>query len=100
MKKKANKTTLPTRRPNRIMISLPAEERLRLTNFSKELGRPMSWVVRDAVREYAERLRPVMDQFRAQLQNGAHPLKTAGQVPVVKMGRPPKPRRSMSYNKP
>lgn len=100
MKKKANKTAKPTRTHNRIMISLPPDERLRLANFAKEIGRPVSWVVRDAVREYAARLRPVLDQFRAQLANGAHPLETAGQVPTVKRGRPPKPRRSMSYNKP
>lgn len=70
--KKANKTTKPTRHNNRVMISLPPDERLRLTNFAKEIGRPVSWIVRDAVREYAERLRPVLAQFRAQQIGRAH----------------------------
>lgn len=103
MKKKAN-TPTPKRRPSRIMISLPAEERLRLANFSREVGRPISWVVRDAVREYAQRLRPIMEQVRASANwppnwDNEDP-QAADRVPVVKMGRPPKPRRSMSYNKP
>jgi hypothetical protein len=97
--KKDNKPK-PTRQNNRIMISLPPDERLRLANFAREVGRPVSWVVRDAVREYAQRLRPVLDQFRAKLASGVDPLGTAGQVPTVKRGRPPKSRRSMSYNKP
>jgi hypothetical protein len=98
MKNNATKKK-PTRHNNRVMISLPPDERLRLVNFSKEIGRPVSWVVRDAVREYAQRLRPVLDQFRAQLANGKDPL-AGDAVPVVKKGRPPKSRRSMSYNKP
>jgi len=101
--KKDNKPK-PTRQNNRIMISLPPDERLRLANFAREVGRPVSWVVRDAVREYAQRLRPIMEQVRAAANwppnwDNEDP-QAADRVPTVKRGRPPKSRRSMSYNKP
>ena len=85
-----------TRTNSRVMISLPPDERLRMVNFARELGRPLSWVVRDAVREYSQRLRPVLEQFRSQLANGQDPLE-GERAPTVKRGRP---RKAMSYNKP
>jgi predicted DNA-binding protein len=90
MKKKAK----PTRHNNRMMISLPPDERLRLANFAKELGRPVSWVVRDAVRAYAVRVRPVLEQFRESLAHGD--TLNEERAPTTKRGRPPKPRRSAS----
>jgi predicted transcriptional regulator len=84
----------PIRHNNRIMISLPPAERLRIANLAKELGRPLSWVVRDAVQSYAARVRPVLEQFRESLAHA--PALDEERAPTIKRGRPPKPRRSAS----
>jgi hypothetical protein len=95
-KKKNNAEPPPIFRSNlRIMISLPTDERLRLSNFARELGRPVSWVVRDACRQYIERVRPILEKFRDELASGPPQA-----VPLSPKGRPRKPRPSKSHNKP
>lgn len=51
MSKAATKPRKP-RRNKPMMITMPIEERVRLTAFSQNVGRPISWIVREALGFY------------------------------------------------
>ena len=64
---------------------IPEAERARLGKFAETVGRPVSWVVRDAVTLYidaaeASGLRPLMPDLD---------MTNAGKPPQGKRGRPP-----------
>lgn len=70
-----------------VFITMPPDERTRLALFLKTVDRPMSWIVRDAVRAYLDavendpatmaalRVKPKPDLSRS--------------VPYLQQGRPP-----------
>lgn len=67
---------------------VPPEERKRLEDFADKLGRPASWVVRDAVRVYLEAMQPKVEAFKKILDNPPIETGRAGKTPIAKRGRP------------
>jgi predicted transcriptional regulator len=91
-------TKKPQRRNVSFIVAMPPLERLRLTTLASKLGRPISWVVRDAVRLYAEAAEPNVEALTRKL--AALDITAGKHVPASRDGRPPKPRRSKSDKKP
>jgi len=76
-----------------LFVYMPPEERVRLALFVDAIGRPTTWVVRDALRAYMEALAPTVAQMRdvkvrPDLDNLSAPPKGRPRV-----NRPPKVRR-------
>lgn len=92
------KPAKPTRRRNlSVIVTMPPLEKQRLAAFARKLGRPVSWIVRDAVRAYVEAAGPNVDALARKLRR----LDIAGNhVPLSRMGRPPKKSPSKSDKKP
>lgn len=65
----SDRTTKP-RKPRRnkpMMITMPIEERVRLTSFSGKVGRPISWIVREALGFYLPLAEAKVDQLQAEI---------------------------------
>lgn len=84
--------TKPRKRRNLPMqITMPPDERVRLAKFVRDVGRPTSWVVREAVRMYLELAESKVAELRSQLEAANYADIAAGEpVPQSKMGRPRK----------
>lgn len=89
--------TTPKPAPNRLKVPLyvmmPPDERERLDTFAASIGRPFSWVVRDAVRVYLDavgRDARKLASLRADLAAPDVNLGNAVRTVQSKMGRPPK----------
>jgi hypothetical protein len=71
------------------------EEKEKLESFSELVGRPSSWIVRDAVKCYisslegeTEELREKLDAIREKLETVKIDLSDVGHTPIPKIGRP------------
>ena len=80
-----------SRRNLTLFLTLPPPERQRLEMFAKSVGRPLSWVVRDACRLYMDAAEADADAM-SRLRSAAPALdmKDAGKTPQDKRGRPKK----------
>lgn len=66
------------------------EERERLDAFAEAVGRPVGWVVRDAVACYINSLEGDVAALREKLDTITIPLEAAGKTtPPPRRGRPP-----------
>ena len=74
-----------------MQITMPPDERSRLAKFVRDVGRPTSWVVREAVRMYLELAESKVAELRSQLEAANYAdIAAGGPVPQSKMGRPRK----------
>ena len=82
----------PRKRRNLPMqITMPPDERSRLAKFVRDIGRPTSWVVREAVQMYLELTERKVAELRSTLEAVNYEDIAAGEpVPQSKMGRPRK----------
>jgi predicted DNA-binding protein len=82
----------PRKRRNLPMqITMPPDERARLAKFVRDIGRPTSWVVREAVRMYLELAERKVAELRTKLEAANYEDIAASEpVPQSKMGRPRK----------
>ena len=71
-----------------LFLQLPPEERQRLQTFAKLVGRPMSWVVRDACRLYMDAAEADPESLNPLRAGGP---KLDGKTPQGQRGRPFKP---------
>lgn len=74
------------RRNAPLFITLPPDELARLRAFAADAGRPISWVVRDALRLYLDAVEP----NAAALARVKLNARAAGRTEPRPMGRPPK----------
>ena len=88
---------MPTKKPNRrnlpLFVTMPPLERERLTAFAASIGRPFSWVVRDAVAVYLDAVQADGDKLarlRAAVAVPGLDLRKAGRTVQVNRGRPRK----------
>lgn len=93
MSERASKPRKP-RRNKPMMITMPIDERVRLTSFSSKVGRPISWVVREALAVYLTLAERKVEQFQAEMTKGIEaagrgagladirPRKSEAQAPV------------------
>lgn len=70
-------------------LSLPAEELVRLRNFAQMAGRPMSWVIRDAVRLYLDRMESDTRALAARTTPGSLDVGSVSPPELRGAGRPP-----------
>ncbi len=70
-------------------LSLPAEELLRLRDFAVFVGRPMSWIVRDALRLYIDRMESDPPAWAARSTPGALDTGSSPPPELRGAGRPP-----------
>lgn len=70
-------------------LSLPAEELLRLRDFAAVVGRPMSWVIRDALRLYLDRMETDAHALAARTTPGSLDVGSAPPPDQRSAGRPP-----------
>lgn len=83
------KTTKPkTRTAIPMQITMPPDERVRLSNFCRAINSPVSWVVRDAIACYLDLSESMMDQMIKRRQAATFADINPGQVPEMKQGRP------------
>jgi predicted transcriptional regulator len=82
----------PRKRRNLPMqITMPPDERARLAKFVRDIGRPTSWVVREAVRMYLDLAEIKVAELRNKLEAANYEDIAAGEpVPQSKIGRPRK----------
>jgi hypothetical protein len=82
----------PRKRRNLPMqITMPPDERARLAKFVRDIGRPTSWVVREAVRMYLDLAERKVAELRTKLEAANYEDIAASEpVPQAKMGRPRK----------
>jgi len=79
------------RRKVPLYIMMPPAERERVETFSARVERPMSWVVRDALRVYMDAVATTpakLDALRA-VKTPEVDLADVGKTPQPKRGRPP-----------
>ena len=76
------------RRGTVVPVSMPQDEALRLRLFAQDVGRPMSWVVRDALRLYMARLEADAQTLAARLTADTLDPDTTPPPPVGRAGRP------------
>ena len=80
-----------TTRPNlsNTFFHCSHEEKERLVSFAERMGRPLSWVIRDAIQRYID----AIESDPAALARLASPKMDLRQTPVgtPRRGRPPKP---------
>lgn len=83
------KTTKPKRRTAIPMqITMPPDERVRLSNFCRAINSPVSWIVRDAIRSYLDVTEPMQDEMIKRRRAVTFQDINPGQVPEMKQGRP------------
>lgn len=78
--------------PVLFVTGLEPEERERVERFAEALGRPVSWVARDALRCYLDVLEGHVDALREKLENPGFTIMDAGETPLSPRGRPPLPK--------
>lgn len=66
MSDRATKPRKP-RRNKPMMITMPIDERVRLTAYAGKVGRPISWVVREALEFYLPLAEAKVDQLQAEM---------------------------------
>ncbi len=71
-------------------LVMPPKERDRLQAFSKKVGRPMSWVTRDALNAYLNAVEADADLLARINAKMATPKLKPGRTPTDKRGRPRK----------
>jgi hypothetical protein len=76
------------RRGTVLPVSMPQDEALRLRLFAQSVGRPVSWVVRDALRLYLARLEADAQASAARLTADTLEPDTTPPPPVGRAGRP------------
>jgi predicted transcriptional regulator len=85
-----SKTTKPkTRTAIPMQITMPPDERVRLSNFCRAINSPVSWIVRDAIRAYLDVTEPMQDEMIKRRQAVTFQDINPGQVPEMRQGRPP-----------
>ena len=88
-------TMQPKRKPNRktvnLFVTMLPEEKERLEDHAKAMGRPVTWVVRDGIRAYLDTVESKGDARPAHLN-----VTLSHEVPVIRRspGRPPKQRKT------
>lgn len=80
------------RRNEPLFLMVPPDERARLVEFSKKIDRPMSWVVRDALRVYLDAVERDAETIMALRSPPSMNIDQAGQTRQPRPGRPRKPR--------
>ena len=70
------------------VTGLEPEERERAERFAEALGRPLSWVARDALRCYIDVLEGHVDALREKLERPDITIMAAGETPLARRGRP------------
>lgn len=83
LKPKAGRRNVP------LFVMLPPNERGRLNAFAGKLGRPFSWVVRDALRVYLDAVEADAGKLES-LRAPDVDLGNAGRTVQAKRGRPKK----------
>tara|TARA_R110000868_G_scaffold148466_1_gene370413 strand:+ start:385 stop:681 length:297 start_codon:yes stop_codon:yes gene_type:complete len=85
-------TDKPTGRRNvPLFITMPPAERARLVVFAAKVGRPHTWVVRDALSAYLDTVEPAAEQLatlRARVEAPIVDLSKTGKTEQLKKGRP------------
>jgi hypothetical protein len=85
-------TDKPTGRRNvPLFITLPPVERARLVAFAAKVGRPNTWVVRDALSAYLDTVEPAAEKLaalRARVEAPMVDLSKTGKTKQPKRGRP------------
>ena len=74
-----------------LYVMMPPEERARLAAFAASVARPLSWVVRDALRVYLDAVGTDADKLESLRANVAAPkvnLRNAGKTKQPRRGRP------------
>jgi predicted DNA-binding protein len=66
MSERATKPRKP-RRNKPMMITMPIDERVRLTAFAQNVGRPISWIVREALEFYLTLAERKVEQLRTEM---------------------------------
>ena len=72
-----------------VFTTMPANEKARLMTFAKTVGRPLSWIIRDALTNYLDAVGKDAGKL-AQLQAPLLSAPEIGKAYAVKMGRPRK----------
>ena len=77
------------RRNLALYLTLPPTERQRLEAFAKTVGRPMSWIVRDACRLYMDAAQADPESLNPLRAGGPKlDMANAGKTPQGQRGRP------------
>jgi predicted DNA-binding protein len=79
---------------NVLFLNIPIDERERIRQFSEAIGRPISWVVRDACRTYLDATEKHADALRAPKVT----ISKAGKTEPRKRGRPKGSRKALVPN--
>jgi len=77
---------MTTRKNTHLFIAIPPEEKLALIDFAETVNRPLSWVVRDALKAYIETVtgdKRAMDAMRANLVDPGTVGRTPGRKPRI-----------------
>jgi predicted DNA-binding protein len=81
----------PRKRRNLPMqITMPPDERARLAKFVRDIGRPTSWVVREAVQMYIHAASFDVERLKAKLKSFGLNDAQIPPVPMTRIGRPRK----------
>jgi predicted DNA-binding protein len=82
-------TTTTTKKPSPLYVTgIEIEEKENIEAFAEAIGRPVSWVVRDACRCYITALEDDVAALREKLNSPPIELATAGHTPTTTRGRP------------
>lgn len=79
--------TAKPRKPRRnkpMMITMPIEERVRLTAFSGKVGRPISWIVREALGFYLPLAEAKVDMLQAAIREDVEATGRGAGLPDVR----------------
>lgn len=88
-----NDTPKSGRRNVPLFITLPPDERDRVASFAAKVGRPLSWVVRDALSVYLDAVENdagKLAALRADVQAPKVDPRKAGKTKPPRRGRPPR----------
>lgn len=91
----SDRTTKP-RKPRRnkpMMITMPIDERIRLTAFSSRVQRPISWIVREALGFYLSLAEAKVEQLQADMIKD---VEAAGRGAGLPGGRAVKPQSPLN----
>lgn len=69
-------------------LSIPPDELQRARDFGDNVGRPLSWILRDALRLYLDRMEIDAEALAARLKPSSLPAHSVPPPDVPKMGRP------------
>ena len=72
-----------------VFITMPPNERARLVAFAHLVGRPIAWVVRDALTNYLDAVEQDAGKI-AKLQTPKLAMPEVAKAHMIKMGRPRK----------